>query len=131
MASLEEIALKRSAEAVRSVRRVPWAMLLTMEMIERKKRSERVRLQLGEDIRSLAETSPDCIVSVDHAGAVQFATPAITRMFGFTNDYQLPLVLNYEIDAWGRVRRTIEAARATEQARRTTCVWFASRSKLT
>jgi multidrug efflux system outer membrane protein len=32
------------------------------------------------------------------------------------NDIQLPLVLNYEIDAWGRVRRTIEAARATEQA---------------
>jgi outer membrane protein, multidrug efflux system len=32
------------------------------------------------------------------------------------NDLQLPLVLNYEIDVWGRVRRTIEAARATEQA---------------
>jgi multidrug efflux system outer membrane protein len=32
------------------------------------------------------------------------------------NDYQLPLVMNYEIDAWGRVRRTVESARATEQA---------------
>lgn len=32
------------------------------------------------------------------------------------NDIQLPLVMNYEIDAWGRVRRTIEAASATEQA---------------
>lgn len=32
------------------------------------------------------------------------------------NDFQLPLVLNYEIDAWGRVRRTVEAARATQQA---------------
>ncbi len=32
------------------------------------------------------------------------------------NDIQLPLVMNYEIDAWGRVRRTLEAARATEQA---------------
>jgi multidrug efflux system outer membrane protein len=32
------------------------------------------------------------------------------------NDLQLPLVLNYEIDAWGRVRRTLEAARASEQA---------------
>ena len=30
------------------------------------------------------------------------------------NDFQLPLVLNYEIDAWGRVRRTLEAARATQ-----------------
>ena len=32
------------------------------------------------------------------------------------NDIQLPLVMNYEIDAWGRVRRTVEAARATQQA---------------
>lgn len=32
------------------------------------------------------------------------------------NDFQLPLVLNYEIDVWGRVRRTVEAARATQQA---------------
>jgi len=32
------------------------------------------------------------------------------------NDFQLPLVLNYEIDAWGRVRRTVEAARASQQA---------------
>ena len=31
-------------------------------------------------------------------------------------DFQLPLVLNYEIDAWGRVRRTVEAARAAQQA---------------
>ena len=32
------------------------------------------------------------------------------------NDFQLPLVLNYEIDAWGRVRRTVEAARAKQAA---------------
>jgi outer membrane protein, multidrug efflux system len=32
------------------------------------------------------------------------------------NDIQLPLVMNYEIDAWGRLRRTLETARATEQA---------------
>jgi multidrug efflux system outer membrane protein len=32
------------------------------------------------------------------------------------NDFQLPLVLNYEIDAWGRVRRSVEAARANQQA---------------
>jgi outer membrane protein, multidrug efflux system len=31
-------------------------------------------------------------------------------------DIQLPLVLNYEIDAFGRLRRTLEAARATAQA---------------
>ena len=32
------------------------------------------------------------------------------------NDIQLPLVASYELDAWGRVRRSVEAARATQQA---------------
>ena len=32
------------------------------------------------------------------------------------NDIQLPLVASYEVDAWGRVRRSVESARATEQA---------------
>src|SRR5579859_5243111 len=32
------------------------------------------------------------------------------------NDFQLPAFLSYEVDAWGRVRRSIESANATEQA---------------
>ena len=32
------------------------------------------------------------------------------------NDFQLPLFLSYEIDAWGRVRRSLEAARDVYQA---------------
>ena len=32
------------------------------------------------------------------------------------SDIQLPLVAGYEIDAWGRVRRSLESARATQQA---------------
>src|SRR5882762_465273 len=32
------------------------------------------------------------------------------------NDFQLPAFLSYEVDAWGRVRKSIEAANATEQA---------------
>jgi multidrug efflux system outer membrane protein len=32
------------------------------------------------------------------------------------NDFQVPLFLNYEIDAWGRVRRSLEAARDVHQA---------------
>jgi multidrug efflux system outer membrane protein len=32
------------------------------------------------------------------------------------NDFQLPAFLSYEIDAWGRVRHSIESASATEQA---------------
>src|SRR5258705_8898557 len=32
------------------------------------------------------------------------------------NDFQLPMFLSYEVDAWGRVRHSIESANATEQA---------------
>src|SRR5438874_1374499 len=32
------------------------------------------------------------------------------------NDFQLPAFLSYEVDAWGRVRKSIESANATEQA---------------
>ena len=32
------------------------------------------------------------------------------------NEFQLPLVMSYEIDAWGRVKRTVEAAQANQQA---------------
>jgi multidrug efflux system outer membrane protein len=32
------------------------------------------------------------------------------------NDFQLPLFFSYEIDAWGRVRRSLEAARDVNQA---------------
>jgi multidrug efflux system outer membrane protein len=32
------------------------------------------------------------------------------------NDIQLPLVASYEIDAWDRVRRSVESAHATQQA---------------
>ncbi len=32
------------------------------------------------------------------------------------NDIQLPLIAGYEVDAWGRVRRSLESARATQQA---------------
>lgn len=32
------------------------------------------------------------------------------------NDIQVPLVASYEIDAWGRVRRSIESAQASQQA---------------
>jgi outer membrane protein, multidrug efflux system len=32
------------------------------------------------------------------------------------NDFQIPLILSYEADAWGRVRRSLESARAVQQA---------------
>jgi outer membrane protein, multidrug efflux system len=32
------------------------------------------------------------------------------------NDFQLPITLNYEIDAWGRIRRMVQSATASQQA---------------
>ncbi|HMF64003.1 MAG TPA: efflux transporter outer membrane subunit [Edaphobacter sp.] len=32
------------------------------------------------------------------------------------NDFQLPLSLGYEIDAWGRIRRMVESAKASQEA---------------
>jgi NodT family efflux transporter outer membrane factor (OMF) lipoprotein len=35
---------------------------------------------------------------------------------GATGDFTLPVDLSYEVDVWGRVRRTVDAARASAQA---------------
>jgi len=32
------------------------------------------------------------------------------------NDFQIPLELSYEVDVWGRVRRTVESSREQAQA---------------
>jgi len=42
-----------------------------------------------------------------------FATSKNTKNFG---DFRLPIDVNYEVDAWGRVRHSIEAARTEAQA---------------
>jgi outer membrane protein, multidrug efflux system len=41
------------------------------------------------------------------------ANPGPARTY---NRFQLPLVMSYEIDAWGQVKRTVEAAQASQQA---------------
>ena len=41
------------------------------------------------------------------------ANPGPARTY---NHFQLPLVMSYEIDAWGQVKRTVEAAQANQQA---------------
>ncbi len=48
-------------------------------------------------------------------------TPSVTtgRAFGHSstfNDFTAPLDLSYEVDLWGRVRRSVESARAAAQA---------------
>jgi len=50
-------------------------------------------------------------VAQDSPGNVTKPGPAATF-----NDLLLPLTLNYEIDAWGKIRRMVESAKATAQA---------------
>lgn len=50
-------------------------------------------------------------VSQDSPGNVTKPGPAATF-----NDLLLPLTLNYEIDAWGKIRRMVQSAKATAQA---------------
>ena len=47
------------------------------------------------------------------------------------NEFLLPLVLNYEIDAWGRVRRTVELREPTSRLRRRLSGLSVSRPKPT
>src|SRR6266436_1956053 len=52
-------------------------------------------------------TSPNAPLSTTGAAAGKSAT---------FNDFLVPLSLGYEVDIWGRVRRTVESARAQAQA---------------
>ncbi|MCU1294422.1 MAG: fixL, partial [Bryobacterales bacterium] len=58
------------------------AMLLTQAILEAKLRSDVARMAIGEEFRSLAETSPDGILFTDDACLVLFANPALAKMFG-------------------------------------------------
>lgn len=60
------------------------AMLLALAIAEAKKRSDRVRFQVQEDFRALAQTSPDCIVSMDAAGLIRFVNSAVLDLFGYS-----------------------------------------------
>lgn len=57
------------------------ALLVTEALLNAKRRSDFSRLAIGEEFRSLAETSPDGIFIVDGTWHVQFANPALSTMF--------------------------------------------------
>jgi PAS domain S-box-containing protein len=59
------------------------AMAFATEMIARSKRSDLAQLQRERDFRSLAETCPDCILIVNENQIIQFANPAVTKLFGY------------------------------------------------
>jgi PAS domain S-box-containing protein len=60
------------------------AMLVTETLLNAKRRSDRARLAIGEEFRSLAETSPDGIFISDEDHIVIFANPALITMFGLS-----------------------------------------------
>jgi PAS domain S-box-containing protein len=58
-------------------------MVLATEMIARNKQSDLAQLQRERDFRSLADTCPDCILIVNENQIIQFANPAVTKLFGY------------------------------------------------
>ena len=58
--------------------------------------------------------APKCLATARRKTARTTATPRATA--ATYNDIQLPLLASYEIDAWGRVRRSVQSARATQEA---------------
>jgi PAS domain S-box-containing protein len=62
------------------------AMVLAAELIEAKRRSDTARSTLDAEFRLLAETCPDGIIIIDRSSVIQFANPAVTRLFGFQTD---------------------------------------------
>lgn len=62
------------------------AMVLTIVMVEARKRSDEAKGRIGQDFRSLAETSPDSILFMGTDGVILFANPATKKMFGYDPD---------------------------------------------
>lgn len=69
------------------------AMLLTIEMIERRRRSDRLRVKIAQSFESITQTSPDCILSINHEGCVEFANPAAIQLFGYSKEEVIGLPL--------------------------------------
>lgn len=69
--------------------------------------------------RALAEGSRAALYPAVTVGAsaTRSSTPGVSSRQGSTqSDYQLPASLSWEIDVWGRIRRSIEASQAGLQA---------------
>lgn len=62
------------------------ALALVTVLIDAKRRSDMQRLQRERDFRSLAETSPDCILIANEDLHIEFANPAVTKMLGYTTN---------------------------------------------
>jgi len=65
-----------------------------------------------------ADLFPTVTAGASMDKALASSNRALTRGFttGETTDYQLPIDFSYEVDVWGRVRRSVEASVANAQA---------------
>jgi hypothetical protein len=62
------------------------ALLVTEALLNAKRRSDSDRMAIGEEFRSLAETSPDGVFIVDDTWHVQFANPALSKLFRISSE---------------------------------------------
>jgi NodT family efflux transporter outer membrane factor (OMF) lipoprotein len=73
----------------------------------------RALIKVNQSQRYPTVTAGTQITTNRDSSTYALATSKTSTTFG---NYQLPIDVSYEVDAWGRVRHTIEAARAEAQA---------------
>jgi NodT family efflux transporter outer membrane factor (OMF) lipoprotein len=73
----------------------------------------RALIRVSQSQKYPTVTAGTQITSNRDSSTYAFATPTTSRNFG---NFSLPIDVNYEVDAWGRVRHSIEAARTEAQA---------------
>jgi NodT family efflux transporter outer membrane factor (OMF) lipoprotein len=71
-----------------------------------------IRFNRSQEFPTIS-TSPSVANERDSANAPYFPTSAVNNG---TGDFTLPFDLSYEVDLWGRVRRTVNASREEAQA---------------
>jgi NodT family efflux transporter outer membrane factor (OMF) lipoprotein len=83
----------------------------TLKAAEARFREARALIQLNRsNLYPTISTSPSITANRSSSNAIDASTP---RQYG---NFILPIDLNYELDAWGRIHRSIAAAREETQA---------------
>ncbi len=83
----------------------------TLKAAEARFREARALIQLNRsNLYPTISTSPSITTNRSSSNAIDASTP---RQYG---NFLLPIDLNYELDAWGRIHRSIAAARDETQA---------------